>query len=120
MHKTAKRSIVFILVAALVFIPFGTSALAETTANVKDIDGGAMAADFLFARPLGILAIVAGSALFIVSLVGNVGKPNACFWFAVVDTFIVSGWTTNRTVLSSYGMKSSVASCPIDAGEGYV
>lgn len=68
MHKTAKRSIVFILVAALVFIPFGTSALAETKANVKDIDGGAMAADFLFARPVGILAIVAGSALFIVSL----------------------------------------------------
>ena len=68
MHKTAKRSLVFILVAALVFIPFGTSALAETTTNTRDIDGGAMAADFLFARPVGILAIVAGSALFVVSL----------------------------------------------------
>ena len=68
MHKTAKRSIVFILVAALVFIPFGTSALAETTTDMKDIDGGAMAADFLFARPVGILSVVAGSVLFIVSL----------------------------------------------------
>ena len=68
MHKIAKRSIIFVLVTALVFIPFGTSALAETYTNKDEIDAGIMAADFLFARPIGLLSVVAGSALFIVSL----------------------------------------------------
>lgn len=68
MHKIAKRPIIFVLVAALVFIPFGTSALAETYTNKDEIDAGIMAADFLFARPIGIVSIVAGSVLFVVSL----------------------------------------------------
>lgn len=68
MHRMAKRSIIFVLVAALVFIPFGTSALAETHTNKDEIDAGTMAADFLFARPVGIVSVVVGSALFIVSL----------------------------------------------------
>ena len=68
MHKIAKRPIIFVLVAALVFIPFGTSALAETYSNKAEIDAGIMAADFLFARPIGIVSIVAGSVLFVVSL----------------------------------------------------
>jgi len=68
MHKIAKRPIIFVLVTALVFIPFGTSALAETYTNKDEIDAGIMAADFLFARPIGLLSVVAGSALFVVSL----------------------------------------------------
>ncbi|UCD32670.1 MAG: hypothetical protein JSV38_01875 [Desulfobacterales bacterium] len=68
MHKSAKRPIIFVLVVALIFVPFGTSALAETYTNFEDIDAGAMAADILFARPIGLLSVVVGSALFIVSL----------------------------------------------------
>ena len=68
MRKMAKQSIIFVLAAALVFIPFGTAALAGTHTSKDDIDAGIMAADFLFARPIGIVSIVAGSALFVVSL----------------------------------------------------
>lgn len=68
MQNIARRSIIFVLIAALVFVPFGTSALAETYTNKDGADAGAMAADFLFARPVGIVAIIAGSVLFVVSL----------------------------------------------------
>ncbi len=68
MQKIAKRSIVFFLIATLVFIPFGTSALAESQKISDDISAGAMAADLVFARPLGLVALVLGSAIFIVSL----------------------------------------------------
>ena len=68
MRRIAKKSIIFVLAAALVFIPFATAALADTYTNKEDIDAGAMAADFLFARPIGIVSVVAGAAVFIVSL----------------------------------------------------
>ena len=68
MRRLAKRSIIFVLVAALVLIPFATPVLAGTQTNKDDLNAGAMAADGLFARPIGIVAIVAGSAIFIVSL----------------------------------------------------
>ena len=68
MRRIAKQSIIIVLAAALVFIPFATAALAGTYTNKEDIDAGAMAADFLFARPIGIVSVVAGAAVFIVSL----------------------------------------------------
>ena len=68
MHKISKQSMVFLLIAAMIFIPFGTSALAESKAVNNDISASAMAADLLVIRPLGIVATVVGSAVFIVSL----------------------------------------------------
>lgn len=68
MQKIAKQSIIFLIIATLVFIPFGTSALAESQKMSDDLSAGAMAADFFFARPLGLVALVLGSAIFIVSL----------------------------------------------------
>jgi len=68
MHKISKQSMVFLLIAAMIFIPFGTSALAESKAVNDDISASAMAADLLVIRPLGIVATVVGSAVFIVSL----------------------------------------------------
>ena len=68
MHKMAKQSIIFVLAAALVVIPFGTAAWAGTYTKKNDIDAGAMAADFLFGRPIGLVSIVAGSALYVISL----------------------------------------------------
>lgn len=68
MQKIAKQSIIFFIIAALVFIPFGTSVLAQTDKLPGEISAGAMAADLAFARPLGLVALVLGSAIFIVSL----------------------------------------------------
>ncbi len=77
MQKIAKQSIIFIIIAALVVIPFSTSALAETQKLPEDISAGAMAADLTVARPLGLVALVLGSAIFIVSLPFSVLGGNA-------------------------------------------
>ena len=68
MHKIAKKSMVFLLIVTLVFIPFGTAALAESQTMNDDLSAGAMAADLLLIRPLGIVATVVGTAIFIVAL----------------------------------------------------
>lgn len=81
MQKIAKQSIIFLIIATLVLIPFGTSALAGSQKMSDDLSAGAMAADLIFARPLGIVALVLGSAIFIVSLPfsalgGNAGEAS--------------------------------------------
>jgi len=68
MPKIAKQSMVFFLVAALVFIPFTTSALAQSKQLTQENSAGAMTADLLLVRPVGIVACVLGSAVFVVSL----------------------------------------------------
>jgi len=68
MHKIAKQSMVFFLVAALAFIPFTTSALAQSKQLTQENSAGAMTADLLLVRPVGIVACVLGSAVFVVSL----------------------------------------------------
>ncbi len=68
MQKITKQSLVFIIIASLVFVPFGASALAEGDSMDEGISGEAMVADFVFVRPLGIVAVAVGSVFFIVSL----------------------------------------------------
>ena len=68
MHKIVKRSMILLLIAAMIFIPFGTSALAQSKNMDNNVSAEAMAADFFVIRPLGIVASVVGSAVFIVSL----------------------------------------------------
>jgi len=68
MKKIVKNSMVILVIATLICIPFGTSALAESPYHKGDISAGAMAADILFARPLGIIAVVTGSVLFVIAL----------------------------------------------------
>ena len=68
MHKIAKQSMGFLLIVTLVLIPFGSSVMAESQTRDIDVSAGAMAADFLFVRPLGIVATVLGAAIFVVSL----------------------------------------------------
>ena len=68
MHNIGKRSMILLLIAAMIFIPFGTSALAESKAVDGDVSAEAMAADFFIVRPLGIVASVLGTAVFIVCL----------------------------------------------------
>ena len=68
MNKIAKQSAVLLLIITLVFIPFGTSALAQGQALDEENSGALMTADLILARPLGIVATVLGCAVFIVSL----------------------------------------------------
>ena len=68
MHKIGKRSMILLLITAMIFIPFGTSALAQSKTADINVSAEAMTADLLVIRPLGIVASVVGSAIFIVSL----------------------------------------------------
>ncbi|MGD9082387.1 MAG: hypothetical protein PVJ50_09935 [Desulfobacterales bacterium] len=68
MHKIRKRSMILLLIAIVIFIPFGALALAQSKTMDNNASAEAMAADFFVVRPLGIVATVAGSAIFIVSL----------------------------------------------------
>lgn len=68
MNKMTKKSIVFLLIASLVFIPFATSALAGGQMLDEENSGTLMAADLVLVRPLGIVATALGCAVFIVSL----------------------------------------------------
>ena len=68
MNKITKQSTVLLLIITLVFIPFGTSALAQGQTLDEENSGALMTADLLLARPLGIVATVLGCAVFIVSL----------------------------------------------------
>ncbi len=68
MHKIRKQSMILLLIAAMIFIPFGTSALAQSKTMDNNVSAEAMTADLLVIRPLGIVATVVGSAIFIVSL----------------------------------------------------
>jgi len=67
MHKIVKQSMAFFLIAALLFVPFGSSATASVDFEKEDPTGGAMFADFILVRPVGIVALVAGSVLFVIS-----------------------------------------------------
>jgi hypothetical protein len=66
MRNIKKQFTVFFMVATLALMPFGAASLAgDQHDHEKDIK---MAGDILVVRPLGIIATVGGSALFIVAL----------------------------------------------------
>lgn len=77
MHKIAKQSIVFFLVASLVFIPATTATAADNQPSRDDISAGAMTIDLLFVRPVGLFALLLGSVVYIVSLPFSAGGENA-------------------------------------------
>ena len=68
MNKITKQSTVLLLIITLIFIPFGTSALAKGQTVDEENSGALMTADLLLARPLGIVATALGCAVFVVSL----------------------------------------------------
>ncbi|MGB8721098.1 MAG: hypothetical protein WCD46_17465 [Desulfobacterales bacterium] len=78
MHNFLKTVTILAMVASLLTVPLGGAALAADKSQ-EDISASAMWADALIVRPLGLVSIVAGSALFLVSLPfsltgGNVGE----------------------------------------------
>ena len=85
MFKLVKQLIAVVTVLALLAVP-GT-VLAEATPQFKDpqVDAGSMAADALVARPLGIVATVAGFGLFVISVpFSALGRNVGDAWNAMV------------------------------------
>lgn len=68
MHGWTRRSLVFVMVAALVCTTTGFSALAQGPKVQDEATAESMIADFVLLRPLGIVATAVGSVFFIVSL----------------------------------------------------
>ena len=67
MTKLVKRSLVLVMVASLLLIPFASAALAEEYFEAEPASGGAMIFDFCVVRPVGILATAVGTVFFVVS-----------------------------------------------------
>ena len=74
MFKLIKKPVIIYLIAAMIVTSIGATAFAQSTPSA-----GAMITDTVLARPLGLGALVVGTAAFIVSLPfsalgGNVGQ----------------------------------------------
>jgi hypothetical protein len=63
MRKITKRSTIFFLIITLVFIPLATTAVAADQTQDEEVGAGAMTVDLLFVRPVGIIAVVFGTAV---------------------------------------------------------
>lgn len=69
MMKLRKRTLVLVLVAALITVPFGASVLAgDTFTESEETTAGRMTVDLLLMRPAGIAATLVGSVVFVVAL----------------------------------------------------
>ena len=67
MCDRAKKVMVFFLVVSLMLVP-AASVIAQPGVAHDEADAGAMAADLLVIRPVSLVALVAGGAVFLVSL----------------------------------------------------
>jgi hypothetical protein len=67
MRNVAKSGIVFGVIAALICIPFVTSALADEYLKNKEPGGGAMIYDMVVIRPIGLAATAIGTVFWLVS-----------------------------------------------------
>ncbi|MDQ1330572.1 MAG: hypothetical protein QG578_835 [Thermodesulfobacteriota bacterium] len=67
MYIILKKSIVLFTIAALLVIPLCSEALAWERTMTDPPDGAAMVADFILLRPVGIIGIVTGYTLFVLS-----------------------------------------------------
>jgi hypothetical protein len=76
MHHWKKKWMVLIVVGVFVLTP-GLSGATQGTDWAKEPTATAMIADFVFVRPLGIVATVLGSAFFIVTLPFSAPGGNA-------------------------------------------
>ena len=68
MGKHLKQCIVASIIIGLVLTTFGTGAFARSPAEEEEVKAGKMVVDLLLVRPLGLVSMVAGTAVFIVSL----------------------------------------------------
>jgi hypothetical protein len=68
MRNNAKSWVVLGVIAALIAVPFATSALAQEYFETQEPSGEAMMYDTIIMRPAGLLATIVGSAVWLVSL----------------------------------------------------
>jgi hypothetical protein len=67
MAKIVNKSLVLVMVASLLLIPFGSAALADEYFETETPSGGAMLFDVCLVRPVGIIATAVGAVFFVVS-----------------------------------------------------
>ena len=68
MHKFLKQSTILLIAVSLIATSFGSAALAQDEYRERSRSGEKMAADLVFLRPAGILALALGSLAFVVSV----------------------------------------------------
>jgi hypothetical protein len=68
MRNIAKSWVVFGVIAALVAVPFATTALAQEYFEAKEPGGGAMMYDVIVLRPVGAVATAVGSLFWLIGM----------------------------------------------------
>ncbi|CAB1056270.1 hypothetical protein D1BOALGB6SA_1006 [Olavius sp. associated proteobacterium Delta 1] len=67
MFKIAKKTLVLVMVASLLTIPFCSTVMAQEYFETEDPSGGAMMFDLCVVRPVGIVATALGTVVFVIS-----------------------------------------------------
>ena len=67
MFKIVKKTLVLMLVASLLIVPFSTAAIAQEYFETEDPGGGEMIFDLCVVRPIGIIASAVGAVAFVIS-----------------------------------------------------
>ena len=67
MFKIAKKSLIIVMIAAMMTMPLATTVFAEEYFEAEEPSGGAMMFDLAVVRPVGIVATAVGCVFFIVS-----------------------------------------------------
>jgi hypothetical protein len=68
MHGWTKRSLALVMVALLVCMTTGSSALAQAQTLEEEATAEGMIVDFVLLRPMGIVSTAVGTVFFIASL----------------------------------------------------
>ena len=76
MRNLTKSWAVIGVIAALICVPFATSAQAQDYFEAKEPGGGAMMYDALVVRPVGIVATAVGSVFWLITLPFSAGGDN--------------------------------------------
>ena len=67
MTKLVQKSLVLVVVASLLIIPFGSAALAQEYFEAENPSGGAMMFDLFVVRPVALVATAVGAVTFVLS-----------------------------------------------------
>ena len=67
MFKIVKKSLIIMMIAAMMIMPLATTAFAGEYFEAEEPSGGAMMFDLAVVRPVGIVATAVGCVFFIVS-----------------------------------------------------
>lgn len=68
MFKLIKKPMVIVLIIAFALVSFATNSFAQAAIEASDITTEEMVADAILVRPLGLVAIILGAGIFVISL----------------------------------------------------